>query len=112
MSDLYRAGEVYVRGVFAGVISETDTGYMFSYDRAYLDSDLPLPLSITMPLRDEEYTSSTLFSFFDGLIPEGWLLDVAVRSWKINRSDRFGLLLKCCRDCIGDVSVKEADHEM
>jgi serine/threonine-protein kinase HipA len=56
-----------------------------------------------------------MFPFFDGLIPEGWLLDIAEKNWKIDSRDRMGLLLACCKDCIGDVSVqditgKEDDH--
>ncbi|MBR4393633.1 MAG: HipA N-terminal domain-containing protein, partial [Oscillospiraceae bacterium] len=51
--------------------------------------------------------SKTLFAFFDGLIPEGWLLDLVVHNWKINLRDRFGLLLVACRDCIGAVSIHE-----
>jgi serine/threonine-protein kinase HipA len=46
-----------------------------------------------------------LFSFFDGLIPEGWLLDIAEKNWKLNPRDRMGLLLMCCKDCIGAISV-------
>ena len=53
------------------------------------------------------YDSSTLFSFFDGLIPEGWLLNVVTRNWKLNRKDRFGLLLVACRDTIGNVTIQE-----
>ena len=41
-------------------------------------------------------------------IPEGWLLDIAEETWKLDPRDRFGLLLACCRDCIGAVSVREA----
>jgi len=47
-----------------------------------------------------------LFPFFDGLIPEGWLLNIAEMNWKINHKDRMGLLLTCCQDCIGAVSVR------
>ena len=64
-----------------------------------------MPVSITLPLNEKDYYSKTLFSFFDGLIPEGWLLNIAERNWKVNRRDRMGLLLACCRDCIGNVSV-------
>ena len=67
-------------------------------------------VSLTLPLREEAYESNVLFSFFDGLIPEGWLLETVTRNWKINYKDRFGLLLIACRDCIGDVVVVEADH--
>lgn len=106
MADVYRTGFVYVQNVFAGLIRETDAGYEFAYDEAYLNRTNPLAVSLTLPLQGEIYTATTLFPFFDGLIPEGWLLDVVSRNWKIDRNDRFGLLLSACKDCIGDVSVK------
>ena len=46
-----------------------------------------------------------LYPFFDGLIPEGWLLDIAEQSWKISSRDRMTLLLACCKDCIGDSTL-------
>jgi serine/threonine-protein kinase HipA len=46
-----------------------------------------------------------LFPFFDGLIPEGWLLSIAAESWRINKNDRMGLLMACCQNAIGAVSV-------
>lgn len=108
MMEAYRAAEIYVRGVFAGILNETDEGYSFTYDRAYLEGENPSAVSLTLPLRKEEYRSQTLFSFFDGLIPEGWLLSIVSRNWKIDQRDRFGLLLVACKDPIGNVSVKEA----
>lgn len=72
----YRAAQVYVRDEFAGVLRETDEGYSFAYDTAYLSSEDSSVVSLTLPLTEKPYTSKTLFAFFDGLIPEGWLLDV------------------------------------
>jgi len=46
-----------------------------------------------------------LFPFFDGLIPEGWLLDIAEKNWKLDMRDRMSILLVTCRDCIGAVSI-------
>lgn len=106
MSDVYRAAGVYVQNRRAGRIEETEEGYQFQYDTAYLSGENALPVSLTLPLRTEAYESSVLFPFFDGLIPEGWLLDVVSRNWKINMQDRFGLLLSACRDCIGDVRIE------
>ena len=63
-----------------------------------------------MPLSEEVYKSNVLFPFFDGLIPEGWLLGLVNRNWKIDPQDRFGLLLAVCKDCIGDVIVKNEDQ--
>ncbi len=100
-----RSGKVYVQRIFAGIINESEDGYVFAYDPGYLESKNAKAVSLTMPLREEEYRSSALFPFFDGLIPEGWLLGVAERNWKIDRADRFGLLLAVCRDCVGDVYV-------
>lgn len=106
--EAYRTAYVYVRSRFAGVLKETDDGYAFQYDSAYLKGADASPVSLTLPIRAEEYTSKTLFSFFDGLIPEGWLLDIVTHNWKLNRKDRFGLLLVACKDPIGNVCIKEA----
>ena len=100
-----RAGRVYVQNHFAGVICETDDGYQFQYDKNYLASENAAAVSLTLPLSDRPYQSNILFPFFDGLIPEGWLLGVVERNWKLDSRDRFGLMLAACRDCIGDVYV-------
>ena len=103
----YRAAAVYVRNELAGVLRETEEGYSFAYDEAYLRAPNAAPVSLTLPLRAEPYTSKTLFSFFDGLIPEGWLLDLVTHNWKLRANDRFGLLLVACKDCIGSVVIRE-----
>ena len=105
-----RSGKVYLKNVFCGVISETDAGYSFEYIQEYLTLSDAQPVSLTMPLTDQPFQSKTLFAFFDGLIPEGWLLDIAEKNWKINYKDRMGLLLTCCKDCIGAVSVENNEE--
>jgi serine/threonine-protein kinase HipA len=78
----------------------------------FIESDKAEAVSLTLPLSQEPYHSSVLFPFFDGLIPEGWLLGIAEKSWKINQRDRMSLLMACCKDCIGAVSViPELDEE-
>ena len=104
--EAYRTAHVYVRDSFAGILRETDFGYSFAYNSEYLAQDGASAVSLTLPMRTEEYTSKTLFSFFDGLIPEGWLLNVVSHNWKINTRDRFGLLLVACKDPIGNVYIK------
>ncbi len=105
--EAYRTAYVYVRDTFAGTLKETDSGYSFVYDSEYIVSEKVTAVSLTMPLQKEEYTSKTMFSFFDGLIPEGWLLDIVSHNWKIDRKDRFGLLLVACKDPIGNVRIEE-----
>jgi serine/threonine-protein kinase HipA len=100
-----RKAEVRMHNIMAGWLSEVDTGFQFVYDSDYLKSDNPVPVSLTLPLQEPPFLSNILFSFFDGLIPEGWLLDIVEKNWKLNPRDRMGLLLVACIDCIGAVSV-------
>jgi len=64
---------------------------------------------VTLPLRAEPYVSESLPSFFDGLLPEGWYLEIASKVLKVDPSDRFGMLLATCRDCVGAASVRPAE---
>lgn len=105
--EAFRTAYVYVRNTFAGTLCETDSGYSFAYDKEYLNSEKATAVSLTLPLTENVYNSRILFSFFDGMIPEGWLLNVVSRNWKIDTKDRFGLLLIACKDSIGNVSILE-----
>ena len=100
-----KQANIYINNIPAGILTEDDMGYEFRYDSDYLTSAGALPVSLTLPLTDKPYRDKVLFPFFDGLIPEGWLLDIAEQSWKISARDRFSLLLACCKDCIGNISV-------
>ena len=103
-----RSADIFLFDRLAGRLDELDEGgYLFRYDEDYLADSQAIPLSFTLPLRTEPFRSRFLFPFFDGLIPEGWLLDIAQTSWKLDPRDRMGLLLACCRDCIGAASVRE-----
>ena len=102
-----KKANVYMYNELAGFLTETEDGYSFKYDVNYLTGSVMKPISLTLPLHDKPYVSKTLFPFFDGLIPEGWLLEIAEKNWKLNARDRMGLLLACCRDCIGAVSIEE-----
>lgn len=103
----YRTAYVYVRSDFAGILTETDFGYSFKYNEEYLKNPGSTAVSLTLPKTEAVYTSNVLFPFFDGLIPEGWLLNVVTHNWKIDRNDRFGILLVACHDPIGNVSIRE-----
>ena len=102
-----RQGKVFYNSIFAGVITETNDGeYTFSYDEGYIQKHPNQFLTFSMPVSDKVYREKRLFPFFEGLIPEGWLLDIASDNWKINKNDRMGLLFGCCKICIGSVCVE------
>lgn len=101
---------VYYKETEAGILTEGEE-YVFEYLSSYLSQEDAKPISWTLPLRTEPYKSKSLFPFFDGLIPEGWLLSIAASCSDISKLNRMELLLLCCKDCIGAVSVVEIKEE-
>ena len=102
-----KQANVFYKDKIAGVLTENDSGYEFRYLPEYLSLDSAKAVSLTLPLQDEAYKSTVLFPFFDGLI-------VALRNTDISILDRMSLLLTCCRDCIGAISIvpiKEREEE-
>jgi serine/threonine-protein kinase HipA len=107
-----RKAEIHYKDVLAGILTETDEGdYIFQYEEQYIKKHPKQFITFTMPVSPKTYTDKRLFPFFEGLIPEGWLLDIASKNWKINPNDRMGLLLACCQNCIGAVSVQPIPNE-
>ena len=82
-----KRASIFVDDVFCGILVEDAEGYHFKYA--------------------EEYEKEMMFPVFDGLIPEGWMLEIVHDNWKIDPRDRMSLLLACCKDCIGNISVRE-----
>ncbi|MBS0630232.1 MAG: HipA N-terminal domain-containing protein [Verrucomicrobia bacterium] len=107
------AGAVYYKNLRAGVLRKIADGYEFTYDDDFLINPMAAPISLSLPLRSERYLSKELFPFFDGLLPEGWLLHLTSKISKIDENDKFNLLLLTGEDPIGAVSVRplEDDHE-
>ena len=102
---------VFLRNIKAGILTEDEHGYTFQYDAGFLASAEAEAVSLTLPLTEIPYHDKVLFPFFDGLIPEGWLLDIAGKNWKIDVRDRMSLLLACCKDCIGAIGVEPIIEE-
>lgn len=110
--DHLRRAIVRLAGTRCGVIEELPNGgSRFTYDPDHLERRDAQPVSLTMPLRAEPYSSDQLLPFFRNLLPEGWLLDISLTRLKVARDDPFGLLLATCRDCIGNCEVVPAEEE-
>ena len=106
-----RQGFVWYKAHKAGLIEELAEGYRFSYLPDYLASAQAQAISLTLPLSAKPVDTAQLHPFFDGLLPEGWLLDVAQCTWKLSPRDRMGVLLVACKDCVGAVSIEDCSEE-
>jgi HipA-like protein len=100
-----RRGTVRLDGVPVGFVEETAQGMRFCYSAQWLARADAVPISLTLPLREEPYESRGLHPFFDNLLPEGWLLELSTAKLKIPKDDAFGLLLATCADCAGAVEL-------
>ncbi len=100
---IFRKARVNYNDQLAGYLSETENGFQFVYAPDYLRRGQPL--SISLPLRKEPFESNELFSFFRGLLPEGWYLNIVSATAKIDTNDSFGLLLATTQNTIGAVTV-------
>lgn len=97
-----KTGTVFFQDSPIGEIEQTtEKYYEFSYDPQNENA-----VSWTLPRNQTIHKSEEFFPFFDGLIPEGWLLNLVTKNWKIPQNDRMSLLLTVCQDCIGAVHVQ------
>lgn len=60
-----RQGQVFVKNQLAGIITEDETGYDFTYAQAYLDSDHPTPVSLTLPISKKDYQKQSYKALID-----------------------------------------------
>ena len=105
----FRKGEVFFREELSGVIEETAYGYRFTYDENFAKKNISL--SISLPIKKRVFESAELFSFFAGLLPEGWYLDLVSSTLKIDKNDSFGILLATCKDTIGAVGIRKLNEK-
>jgi len=106
-----RRGRVLFDGERAGTIEETVGGMAFRYDPAWLAREDAQPVSLTLPLTEETVETTGPHPFFSGLLPEGWLFNLALGKLKLARDDWFGQLLILCRDSVGAVSIEPEQKE-
>lgn len=104
-----RRANVFVNGTGAGVLEERDRGgsYHFRYHESYKGD----PVSLTMPVELKEFLFDRFPPFFDGLLPEGVMLDGLLRQRKIDKDDYFSQLLAVGNDLVGFITVLPATPE-
>lgn len=99
-----RKALVSVNKVEAGILEELgNSRYRFEY---FTDYQGP-PVSLTMPITTRVIEYDVFPSFFEGLLPEGVMLDGLLRKSKLDKNDYFGQLIKVGKDVVGAVTVEE-----
>jgi len=105
-----RSAEVYRNETLAGILSETNSGYSFTYDQAYYNDNSKPAISLTIPKTQISFTSDYLFPFFFNMLSEGTNRVIQSKQLKIDEKDFFGLLLATAQyDTIGAITVKQIE---
>lgn len=99
-----READVFVEGVPSGTLAEIERGKRYVF--RYLEDYTGRPVSLTMPTEKKEYTFETFPPFFDGVLPEGMMLEALLKQRKLDRGDLFGQLTAVGEDLVGAVSVR------
>ncbi|KTC85312.1 HipA N-terminal domain-containing protein [Legionella cincinnatiensis] len=99
-----RKASVLVNGTKAGILEELKDG---KYQFIYFDDYQGAPVSLTMPLTNKVYDFNIFPPFFEGLLPEGIMLEALLRKYKIDRNDYFGQLMIVGHDVVGAVTIEE-----
>ncbi len=103
-----RKAIVMVHGNKAGVLTEVSpTEYYFEYDNNYQGETV----SLTMPLHNKKFGYKSFPPFFEGLLPEGVMLEGLLKIVKIDRKDYFSQLIATGNDLVGAVTVKLMEDE-
>lgn len=100
-----RKARVFVQGIEAGILEELPKQhYRFTYHANYHGN----PVSLTMPTMQKIHDFSHFPPFFEGLLPEGIMLEALLRKYKLDKHDYFGQLIATGQDLVGAVTVEEA----
>jgi len=100
-----RKAEICQQGEFAGTLEELDQNrYRFVYAPGYNGE----PISLALPVCENPYDFDKFPPIFEGLLPEGALLEALLRRYKVDRKDMFQQLLIVGEDVVGSLTVREA----
>jgi serine/threonine-protein kinase HipA len=105
-----RRAIVRIDGQRVGTLSEEGRQITFRYDAEWVANPNAVAVSMTLPVTDAPYVTEGLHPFFENLLPEGWLLELATKKLKISKDDAFGLLIATCADCVGAVEIVPAEE--
>lgn len=98
--------DVYLYEKFVGNFIQTDSGqFQFKYDESYVADKKSLQISISMPVRLEEYKQKNVNAFFSGLLPEENARYRLAKNLGVSEKNPFSLLEVIGGECAGALAL-------
>jgi len=95
--------DVYLNARLVGQLRRESSGAIdFKYDKVWLAWSNAIPVSVSLPLREDRYIGDPVLAVFDNLLPDNDDIRrrVAERS-QAGGADAYNLLAAIGRDCVG-----------
>ena len=106
-----RTLNVYHDRELVGQLIQDDSGRInFSYDESWLKRPESIPLSRSLPLREEPFTQKECRGFFGGILPEEHNRKVIARILGISDKNDFAMLEQIGGECAGAISFLPEDE--
>ncbi len=105
--------DIYLNGRLVGQLRRQASGAIdFRYDPDWLAWEHALPVSLSLPLREDRYTGGPVIAVFDNLLPDSESIRrrLAERV-RAEGYDAYSLLVKVGRDCVGALQFLPAGSE-
>ena len=99
-----KKAKIFVDGVLAGYLIEWEKNR--HYEFSYLEGYLKQPISLTMPLNRRTYRFDKFPPFFDGFLPEGFMMEALLRKTKLDSNDRFEQLVRVGGELVGNITIE------
>ncbi len=99
--------QIFVGGTRAGMLERLPNGYRFAYTPDYQGP----PAFLNLPVKLGEKIWDDFPPPFDGLLPEGVLLDQLLMTAKLDRQNKWGQLLAVGRDVTGMLTIMPEDDD-
>lgn len=97
--------DVYLHRYLVGHLTQDEYGLMaFEYAKDWLEKTNVVPLSHSLPLREERFSYKECRGFFAGILPESNNRDLIARNLGISPRNDFAMLEKIGGECAGAVT--------
>jgi serine/threonine-protein kinase HipA len=94
---------VFLNGRLVGRLRRQASGAIdFQYDGDWLAWEYALPVSLSLPLREDRFFGDPVIAVFDNLLPDNDQIRRRLAEWvKADGYDAYSLLAAVGRDCVG-----------
>ena len=107
----YEPLNVFLNSRLVGQLRRERSGAIsFQYDRSYLEWQPALPVSLSLPLREQTYVGAPVLAVFENLLPDNDSLrkQIAART-RAEGTDAYSLLGAIGHDCVGALQFLPSD---